>query len=132
MARFGEQPNFARIQAEKSGRPTTGDLEEFHQRLAQQRLAEQFRSKNIRLLSDWYRVLAVINAFGAIVVVLLSVKVAFDHPVIGLVSALSALVYAVISTVTLLAFAEGLMLAVNVESHLRQIRDLLASSNSES
>jgi hypothetical protein len=68
-------------------------------------------------LSEAYQVIAILNAIGAGILCMY----ALSQEQIGIV--LGSVAYGIISTLTMFAVSQGINLAIDIESHLRAIRD---------
>lgn len=81
----------------------------------------------LRALSGWYRVAAVLSGTAAVIMVLIGLTLfstngAAASAVIG-----CAIVFGIVSVISLLALSEGILLMLSVEKTLREIRERISS-----
>jgi hypothetical protein len=85
----------------------------------------------LRALAVWYTVLAVLSGIAAGIGCLLGLAAFTRDNATGLTTTVAFLVAGAISIVTLLAFAEGIKLAINVATDVKEIRDRISKANAE-
>jgi hypothetical protein len=82
-------------------------------------------------MAGWYTFLAVVSGIAAGVGCILGLVAALRDTAAGIIAIVVSLVLGAISVVTLLAFAEGIRLAIDLASDVREIRDRLAKGGAE-
>ena len=80
------------------------------------------------VLSGWYKSLAVVCALASIVGVGYGLTLIDRNGAVGFVIVIGTLVWGALTVVSLLAFAEGIRLMIDIELALRQIRDRITES----
>jgi len=79
----------------------------------------------LRVLAVWYRIIAFLSAGVALVATIWGLRLMGDPGTreLGVLVVLAAVVWGAVSFVTLLALAEGIQLALDMASDLKEIRD---------
>jgi hypothetical protein len=85
----------------------------------------------LEALAGWYAFLAVVSGIAAAIGCLLGVRAAVRDTAAGVTAILVSLVAGAVSVVTLLAFAEGIKLAIDVATDLRDIRERLSKGGGD-
>jgi hypothetical protein len=85
----------------------------------------------LQTLAGWYVALAVLSGIGAGIGCLLGIVVATRDGTVGSTMIITFLIAGAISVVALLAFAEGIRLAIDIATDLKEIRDQLSTASAK-